>query len=185
MVLFNPKMCRLIKIKKMKNIVLYIAFFCVCNLSQAQTAIDKNSAEGSGLLDFKANTTRAIILPQLLNTTNVVTPGTLFYDTNTRKVMYRDNTAIKDLSTNAGTYTPIPNYSNLITKPNTISIMGNKTSAATGVLILESNTKALILPKVASPHLNIINPEPGTICYDTVKNLLCVYNGKEWAFWGK
>ncbi|MFB9078942.1 hypothetical protein ACFFLS_10415 [Flavobacterium procerum] len=63
------------------------------------------------------------------------------------------------------------------------TVIGAQSSDVDGVLVLESSNKALILPKVVSPHLNIIKPMAGTICYDTVKKLLCVYNGTEWTFW--
>ncbi|WP_262907374.1 hypothetical protein [Chryseobacterium sp. LC2016-27] len=41
----------------------------------------------------------------------------------------------------------------------------------------------MILPKVASPHLNIINPSAGMMVYDTVKKQLAIYNGTVWSFW--
>ncbi|MWB95397.1 hypothetical protein GON26_13590 [Flavobacterium sp. GA093] len=153
--------------------------------SQAQSSIGKIPADGAGILDFKQNTTLGIVLPHLTSTAKVVTPGTLFYDVNTKKVMYRDNNSIQDLSIKTGNFTASTDYTNLIVDNSRVTVVGASGSSATGIVILESATKALILPKVASPHLNIVNPEPGTICYDTVKNLFCVYDGKEWAFWGK
>ncbi|WP_262707286.1 hypothetical protein [Chryseobacterium balustinum] len=41
---------------------------------------------------------------------------------------------------------------------------------------METNNQAMVLPKVESTHLNIINPEPGTMAYDTVTKQLAVYN---------
>ena len=46
-----------------------------------------------------------------------------------------------------------------------------------------SSTNSMILPKVASPHLNIIKPAAGMIVYDSVSRQLAVYNGKVWSFW--
>ena len=148
-------------------------------------ATSKVIPDGGGIVDFSETTTKGIVLPQLLNTGNVITPGTLFYDTVLKKVMYRDNTQIRDLSIKTGTYTPVANYNTLITASDKVSVIGTQTSNAVGVLILESNDKALILPKMASPHLKIVAPEAGTICYDTDKNLFCVFNGSEWTFWGE
>ena len=37
-------------------------------------------------------------------------------------------------------------------------IIGSTTSLASGVLVLESTNKALMLPRVVSPHLNIKSP---------------------------
>lgn len=56
-------------------------------------------------------------------------------------------------------------------------------TATDGILVLEDTDKAMILPKVASPHLNIIDPAPGLIVYDTDSRQLAVYNGKVWSYW--
>lgn len=52
-----------------------------------------------------------------------------------------------------------------------------------GVLILADADKAMILPKVSSPHLNIKNPAPGMLVYDSAEKMLAVFNGTQWAFW--
>lgn len=52
-----------------------------------------------------------------------------------------------------------------------------------GILVLTDTDKAMVLPKVASPHLAIQNPAPGMMVYDTVKKQLAVYNGTVWSFW--
>lgn len=52
-----------------------------------------------------------------------------------------------------------------------------------GILVLTDTNKAMILPKVASPHLNIKNPAPGMLVFDTIKKQLAVYNGTVWSFW--
>lgn len=51
-----------------------------------------------------------------------------------------------------------------------------------GILVLEDNNKAMILPKVASPHKNIKNPAPGMIVYDTDNKLIALFNGTVWSF---
>ncbi|WP_148043492.1 hypothetical protein [Chryseobacterium sp. G0240] len=61
--------------------------------------------------------------------------------------------------------------------------MGASTSSAPGVLVLESANKALILPKVAAPHLNVKNPYPGMICYDTASKSMAVFDGLKWSYW--
>jgi len=64
------------------------------------------------------------------------------------------------------------------------TMIGTNTSdLANGILVLSDTNKAMILPKVASPHLNIISPAPGMMVYDTVKKQLVVYNGTVWSFW--
>ncbi|MBQ0152623.1 MAG: hypothetical protein KBS61_06995 [Chryseobacterium sp.] len=61
--------------------------------------------------------------------------------------------------------------------------IGTSITSTPGILVLEDSNKAMILPKVSSPHLNIKNPETGTMAYDTVSKQLAVYNGKVWSFW--
>lgn len=57
------------------------------------------------------------------------------------------------------------------------------TDTTAGILVLTDTNKAMVLPKVASPHLNIKNPTPGMMVYDTTKKQLAVYNGTVWSFW--
>ncbi|WDF48231.1 hypothetical protein PQ459_07065 [Chryseobacterium sp. KACC 21268] len=52
-----------------------------------------------------------------------------------------------------------------------------------GILVLTDTDKAMVLPKVASPHLAIQNPAAGMMVYDTTKKQLAVYNGTLWSFW--
>ena len=52
-----------------------------------------------------------------------------------------------------------------------------------GILVLENTNQAMVLPKVASPHLNILNPTPGLMVFDTASGQLAVFNGSVWTFW--
>ena len=62
-------------------------------------------------------------------------------------------------------------------------IIGSETSNAKGVLILESTTRSLILPKVSSTDL-IKNPAPGMVVYlNGVNKRFAVFNGAKWTFW--
>ena len=63
-----------------------------------------------------------------------------------------------------------------------IGINGDSDTTA-GILVLTDTDKAMVLPKVASPHLTIQNPAPGMMVFDTVKRQLAVYNGTVWSFW--
>src|SRR5690606_21623372 len=62
-------------------------------------------------------------------------------------------------------------------------ILGSDLSQAKGVLILESNSKAMVLPKINTPHLTVKNPYPGMICYDTVSKSIALFDGKVWNYW--
>ena len=62
-------------------------------------------------------------------------------------------------------------------------IIGNSTSPAVGVLVLESEDLALTLPKVNNPAANAKSPYPGMMCYDTASNTLAVFDGQFWNYW--
>ena len=51
------------------------------------------------------------------------------------------------------------------------------------ILVLEDANKAMVLPTVPNPHVNIVNPEPGMMVYDTTAKQLAVFNGTVWSFW--
>lgn len=64
------------------------------------------------------------------------------------------------------------------------AIIGARTSDADGVLVLESTTKAMVLPTVTDVQL-IPSPSPGMIVYVNKAGAkrLAVYNGSKWSFW--
>ncbi len=163
--------------KQAQNIVLKVLVLILPISLIGQVAIGKTTIDGDGLLDFQTGTTSGIILPRV--TTLNGTAGTLAYDTADNKVKYNNGSWI-DLSIVSGTVD--------ITEQNTFTDSGSETTIGTsssqsGVLVLESSDKALILPKIASPEINVKTPEAGMICYDTVKKNLAIYNGQQWTFW--
>lgn len=126
----------------------------------------------------------------------LVANGTIILDLSDKNVKYRRNgawsslTGALPLTAGATTY----NTFNAIDS----SLQDNKKESATakaaigtngatdttpGILVLTDTDKAMVLPKVASPHLNIKNPTPGIMAYDTTKKQLAVYNGTVWSFW--
>lgn len=147
----------------------------------AQVAIGKEAVEGSALLDFAADTQKGIILPWVDNQT-ITEKGSLIYSVTDKKVMFYDGAAWQDLSLKEGAVitTEIDNFDEV----GEGVIIGVATSIKQGVLILEDSTKALVLPKSDKPWDNIKNPEAGTLVYDPIAKLICVYNGTEWTFWG-
>jgi len=154
-----------------------------------QTAIGKKNVESqSAILDFVADDNRGIILPWVLEESQVVSPvgGTLIFDSKDKKVKYyKEGTdpGWVDLSSKVGEVdlSTQQAYAEDTTIPPTI--IGSHTTTAKGVLVLETTTKAMILPKMESPHLNIQSPQPGTMAFDTKSKMLCIFNGKEWSFW--
>lgn len=158
-------------------VAILISNFCV-----AQVAIEKTPDNLSGILDFAPNTTKGIILPNVTDVTTMtnITPGTLVYDLKTARGKYYDG-AWKDLTYQSGT-APSVLPGNDIAANNGV-IIGDATSTAEGVLVLEAPDKALILPQINDPVTNVKSPVAGMICYDPVKKLMCVYNGKDWYFY--
>jgi hypothetical protein len=167
----------------MKNIVFIILILGVGLTANAQMAIGKHQVDGSGIVDFRDEWEAGIVLPWVttIPTGKALSPGVLIYNAIEKKVMYYNGTAWVDLSIHAGAVN--------LTEQDAIpevaggTVVGALSSPVKGVLVLETTDKALILPKVASPHLNIIKPMAGTICYDKNKKMMCVYNGTEWSFW--
>ena len=161
-------------------IALFISNFCL-----AQVGIEKTTVEGSGILDFPLGTTKGIILPNVTNSVNIipVTRGTIVYDLTTKNAQYYDGAwkTLNILSTPGIAPTILPGNDLPLTKLGVI--IGQQTSSAEGVLILESQSKALILPKVENPATNVKSPVAGMMVYDPTKKIMAVYNGKDWTFW--
>lgn len=132
-----------------------------------------------------------------------VVDGTILFDLSDKKVKYRKAGIWFDLTGNPTFPLVVKDASNqnvTFTQFNSIdsSIQDNRkeqenakaaigangaTDTTNGILVLTDSDKAMVLPKVASPHLNVQNPSPGMMVYDTLKRQLAVYNGTVWSFW--
>jgi hypothetical protein len=169
----------------MKKILLIICTICAVLAANAQASIGKTAVpDGSGIMDFNSGGKGGIVLPWVttLPTGAALTGGVMIYDASLKKVMYYNGTSWVDLSNHTGAV-DLSIQSSVPESVNKGTVVGALSSLVDGVLVLEAPDKALILPKVASPHLNIVQPMAGTICYDTVKKQVCIYNGSEWTFW--
>jgi hypothetical protein len=162
-------------------------------LIPAQIAIGKTPTVNTSVsLEF-GNENRGMILPWVTNTNAVAGAvyGTMVYDLSDHKVKTKYVSGWKDLSVDATgtTVDPLTNVDGVVIQDshteNTDAevTIGSTQTSDTGILILEDTDKAMILPKVASPHLNIINPAPGMMVYDTTAKQLAVFNGTVWSFW--
>ncbi|WP_210150871.1 hypothetical protein [Chryseobacterium scophthalmum] len=178
--------------KTQNNIIISAAvLFLSTLLIPAQVAIGKGSVSNSSVsLEFAENENRGMILPWVTSTGAVagVADGSFVYDLSDHKVKVKYSGGWKDLSvdTNGATGTAEIQIQNDATENTNAKVsIGRPTSVpeANGILVLEDQTKAMILPKVASPHLNIINPAPGMMVYDTTAKQLAVFNGTVWSFW--
>lgn len=148
----------------------------------AQVAIEKSQVDGDGLLDFPANTTKGILLPIVETLPSDASSGTLLMDKNDKTLKMNVESAWVPLSDEGSVTGAVFNTNGEIPGQNRV-IMGSDATSAPGVLVLESADKALILPKIAAPHINVKNPYPGMICYDTVSKSMAVFDGLKWSYW--
>ena len=172
------------------NKAIFIITLFSSAITMAQVAIGKNTVTNPSIsLEFydNADNTRGIILPWVTSTAAVTgaVNGTLVYNTADRKVYVKYASGWRDLSvdtTGTVTTTLQDTLSDLDTAK--VLIGGDPATDTTpGILVLADTNKAMVLPKVASPHLNIVNPSPGMMVYDTTSKQLAVFNGTVWSFW--
>lgn len=178
----------------MKKVLTIIGFVWIAIAANAQTAIEKRTVSSpSTLLDFASGTTKGIILPAVETMPTTPANGTFLFDKAAQIVKMYQNGVWVSLS-EAGDATKVAPYSGTVDNGKQ-TIIGSRTTkvvdgtgnyvdgAVNGVLILESPNKAMVLPKVASPHANIKSPLAGTMCYDTDRKALAVFDGKVWNYW--
>ena len=169
--------------KNIRNICIAVALI-VFNSFFAQIAIGKQTVDGnSTVLDFDnvPGNTKGLILPATSGfPTGTLVNGTVIFDVTDSKVKVYENDTWKSLSDTGNSSAVILNNSAETGKG---VIMGEAASTADGVLVLESQDKAMILPKVAQPHLSVKNPYPGMICYDTTSKTLAIFDGSVWNYW--
>lgn len=169
----------------MKKTIILISLIAFAT-AYSQVAIGKTILESaSSSLEF-GNENRGMILPWVTNASSLqnTVNGTLVFDLSDKKVKSFQNNTWVDLSVNTSGIADSSLQDNLNDNSSAKTSIGTPTATA-GILVLEDNNKAMILPKVASPHLNIISPDAGMMVYDTVKKQLAVFNGSVWTFWGE
>ena len=154
---------------------------------QAQVGISRsNVTNGSVSLQFADTENKGLVLPYVIDKSGITENGTVIYDTTDHKVKYLKDNAWFDFSVDASGTADLsiqgPDKTEQPGAKVCIYTTGN-TDATAGILVLGDTNRAMVLPKVASPHLNIINPSPGMMVYDTTKRQLAVYNGTVWSFW--
>lgn len=170
----------------MKNIKILV-IVCLSTLSFGQVVIGKESIEGnSTLLDFNntVTNTQGLILSAVETTPTGYTSannGTFLFDKSDQKLKMYENNKWVDLSKESGNGSVI--VANTSVEKGGGAIIGNKVTAAKGVLVLESIDKALILPRIKEPHLNVKSPYPGMMCYDTKSKSVALFDGKVWNYW--
>lgn len=170
----------------MKNIYIYLILLLGINCF-SQVSIGKNQLTNSSVsLEFGSEN-RGLLLPWVTSSSEVVNAvdGTMIYDVADKKVKLMKSGSWFDLSVDTTGEVDTTSQDNLIeNKDAKIAIGVNADSDTTaGILVLTDTDKAMILPKVESPHLNIVSPSPGMIVYDTKSKQLAIFNGTVWSFW--
>ena len=177
---------------KMKKILLLPLFIFLINTVSAQVIFGDNvgtaANKTSVLMEFSNAGNRGIILPYVTDKTGITTPGSIILNATTptaAKVEYYNGTTWVDLSVltaNVSSFLGIQPAAK--ENANAKMIIGSATSTADGILVLESATKAMVLPIVSS-YQDIVNPAPGMMALVNNGGIktLAVYNGSQWSFW--
>ena len=164
----------------------------ISSFAFSQLAIGIPQTTNSSIsLEF-GNENRGIILPWVSDETDVINAvnGTMIYDVSDHKIKVKYATGWEDLTvdTTGTTVNPLSNVDGYSIQINQVENSDAKVgigveSSTPGILVLENSNQAMVLPKVASPHENILNPSPGLMVFDTVSGQLAVFNGTVWTFW--
>ena len=182
----------------MRNVIL-ISIITLLGIysTSAQVGIGKKITQAGVLLDFEDTNSdnKGIILPIVtVDSLNLTySNGTILVDNHDQIIKIREEGKWKKL-TDAGSfdevivggipYTTAANFSTTLNESLTSKIViGDSNSTTDGILVLESATQAMVLPKVESPHTNMALPVAGTICYDTDAKALAIFDGKVWSYW--
>ncbi|WP_390450610.1 hypothetical protein [Chryseobacterium sp. Alg-005] len=184
----------------MKNIKIILSLITVALSSTAFSQIiigDQTgtaTAKTSVLLEFANTGNKGIILPYVRTIPASPTEGTIILDASTAttaRVKYYNANSIAgtngwtDLSgQNADITAALAQQPTGVTESTAKTIIGAVTTTSDGVLVLESATKAMILPIVASTD-NIPSPSPGMMVYINKAGAkrLAVFNGSKWSYW--
>jgi len=169
----------------------YVAFSQVIVGDNIGTSTDKTSV----LLEFASGQNKGIILPYVRTIPSGagLVEGTLILDatdpTKAKVKLYKGNPNWTDLS--GGGEADIstimssqPSAPNVTEDTTSKAIIGDTSTTADGVLVLESTNKAMVLPMVNSTD-DIVNPAPGMLVYinKTGAKRLAVFNGEGWTYW--
>ncbi|MDO5656517.1 MAG: hypothetical protein Q4G27_10295 [Flavobacteriaceae bacterium] len=138
----------------------------------AKTATD-------GVTEAIAGKNKTLILP-IVETINANEDGTIWFDAADNIIKYKSPAGTVNM-TEAGSDVVSPAFAEIATPQGTI--IGEETSTANGVLVLEANDKAMVLP-VVDGIASVINPEPGSMVYDKQEKAIAIFNGDVWYFWG-
>lgn len=155
---------------------------------QAQVAIEKTELSSVGsLLEFNDQQTggvpKGIILPIVDSPDPSTEQGTLLLDATDNTVKYKSDNEWVNLTNASSTSYSSPDLNDegegAVISDGTVGL----DDGGPAVLKLNSNKRAMVLPRVSDVTTQINNPEPGTIAYDMKSKSLAIFNGEYWFFW--
>lgn len=176
----------------MKKYIITLSVLLWVTKTNAQIIIGSNSnqqvSSSSVLVEFGSQP-KGLLLPWVTNTTSVngAVAGTMIYDLSDKKVKYLVggagvNAGWNDLSIDASGAATSTLQDALTDNINARTIIGDPAATAPGILVLDSPSKAMVLPKVQTAYNNIITPSPGMMVYDSTNKQFAVFNGTVWTF---
>lgn len=169
----------------MKKIAIMLSILPVLLTAQVAIGKDKISSPSVSLEFYDgADNQQGMILPWVTKDSDVAgaVNGTLVFDTNDHKIKVKLASGWKDLSVDVSGKADT-SIQDALKDNYTAKVSIGTPTATPGILVLEDANKAMVLPKVASPHLTIVNPSPGMMAYDTVAKQVAFFNGTVWSFW--
>jgi len=174
--------------KKIIKISLYIALLSMSNMMHSQIAIGKTSVTNSSVLLEFGTGNKGIILPSV-QSINGNTPGAFVFNTSSKAVqVWEQRNAngtggwLNLTELNAGVLHSFSNSASDSTS-NVGVIIGASTTTKAGTLVLESTTRALVLPIVSNPQSTMIGSVAGTMVYDATSSTMAVFDGAQWNYW--
>ena len=145
----------------------------------------------SVLLEFANTNNKGIILPYVRTKATAPTEGSIILDASNpadARVKYYNGSWV-DLSGQGADISSIistqPTETQVTELAEAKTIIGAATTSVNdGVLVLESATKAMVLPQVDDVN-NIPSPSPGMMVFVRKEGSerLAVFNGTVWSFW--
>src|SRR5690606_4807104 len=169
--------------KIIKKIIVVAILLIGCYI-QAQIVITNEAnpkpTNNSVLLEFGNNEAKGIVLPTVDEAPNAVS-GTFVVNSTEKAVQFFDGNDWVNLTEEGEVVAN--NYINAGENLGQGVVLGAETTTKPGVLVLESTTQALVLPKVSKPQENMASSIAATIDYDGESDTLAIYDGKNWSYW--
>lgn len=164
-------------------------FFICANFALGQIRFSEEGKEVSSpsvLLEFDDSATniKGLLLPTVTSLTETSVAGTLLYDLEDFNFKIRTQEQWEDLTPpqrSISTYIELSEGSDKHEAAG--MIIGDETDESIGILVLATSDKAMVLPKITDPEMNVPYPYPGMICFDTTTKMLAMFDGNEWNYW--